>query len=116
VRAFSAAYFPQAEWALVYWDDDAMIVARRTPERAALIERLEYRALNPDDWQFLYAGVLIGRIPPGPIVADIRRKLDEDPACERALDLMRRFEPLAAAANAAAGATSGAAASAGHGR
>ena len=100
VRAFSAAYFPQTDWALVYWDDDAMIVVRRTPAQAALIERLEYQALNPDDWQFLYAGVLIGRIPPAVIVADIRRKLGEDPECQRALDLLRRFEPLEAAANA----------------
>jgi len=109
VRAFSAAYFPQAEWALVYWDDDAMIVARRTPEQAALIERHEYRALNPDDWQFLYGGVLIGQIPPAPILADIRRKLSEDPGCLRAMELMRRFEPLAAAAEArSAGADGGA--------
>jgi len=108
VRAFSAAYFPQTEWALVYWDDDAMIVVRRTPEQAALIERLEYRALNPDDWQFLYGGVLIGRIPPAVIVADIRRKLSEDPLCVRANELLRRFEPLEAAAreqNAGAGAS-----------
>jgi hypothetical protein len=122
VRAFAAAYFPAAEWALVYWDDDAMIVARRTPEQAALIDRLEYRAFHPDDWQFLYASVLIGRIPPGPIVDDIRRKLREDPGCVRAAELLRRFEPLAAAAAeaaSAAGASSGgpgAPASSGHGR
>jgi hypothetical protein len=119
VRAFSAAYFPQAEWALVYWDDDAMIVARRTAEQAALIGRLEYRALNPDDWQFLYAGVMIGRIPPAPIMADIRRKLSEDPGCLRAIELMRRFEPLDAAAkaqNAGAAAGGDAAAAPGHGR
>ena len=115
VRAFSAAYFPQTDWALVYWDDDAMIVVRRTPEQAALIERLEYHALNPDDWQFLYAGVMIGRIPPAVIVADIRRKLSEDPGCVRAIELLRRFEPLEAAAkaqNAGAGAAAGAAADA----
>jgi hypothetical protein len=101
VRAFSVAYFPASEWALVYWDDDALVMVRRTPEQAALIDRLEYHSLNPDDWQFLYASVLIGRLHPAPIVGEIRRKLREDPDCQRAADLLRRFGPLADAAAAA---------------
>lgn len=100
VRAFSSAYFPQDDWALVYWDDDAMIVARRAPENQALIDRLEYRAINPDDWQFLLASVTIGRLAPGPIVAELRRKLAEDPGCARALQLLGFFEPLDEAARA----------------
>ena len=41
------------------------------------------------------------------VPADIRRKLSEDPGCLRAIELLRRFEPLEAAAkaqNAGAGA------------
>jgi hypothetical protein len=100
-RAFSAAYFPIADWALVYWDDDAMIFVRRTPEHADLISRREYTALNPDDWRYIYAGVMIGRLSPAPILQDLQRKLEEDPDCRRALDLMGRFAAFAAPADAA---------------
>jgi hypothetical protein len=94
-RAFSAAYFPKADWALVYWDDDAMIFVRRTPEHEEMIKRREYVALNPDDWQYAFAGVLIGRIPPGRILDELQRKLAEDPGCLRARDLLARFAAFA---------------------
>jgi len=97
-RAFSATYFPIASWALVYWDDDVMVMLRRTPEHQETIARLEYRALQPDDWRFLWASALIGKIPPGPILAEVERKLREDPDCGRAKALQERFAPFAAAA------------------
>jgi hypothetical protein len=97
VRAFSAAYFPASTWALVFWDDDAMVFLRRGPEHDSVIARHEYRALNPDDWQFLRASIQIGRLDPAPILAEIRRKLDEDPACARARQLLKDFEPFEAA-------------------
>ena len=100
-RAFSSAYFPTTDWALVYWDDDAMIFLRRVPEHEALIRRLEYRAINPDDWRYLWAGVLIRRIPVEPILAEIDRKLKEDPGCALALELMHRFAMFAAPAGEA---------------
>jgi len=97
-RAFSATYFPAPDWALVYWDDDVMVMLRRTPEHADTIARLEYRALQPDDWRFLWASALIGKVPPGPILAEVERKLREDPDCARAKALQERFAPFAAAA------------------
>jgi hypothetical protein len=93
-RAFSAAYFPATDWALVYWDDDAMIFVRRTPDHEEMIKRREYVALNPDDWQYAFAGVLLGRIPPGRILDELQRKLAEDPGCLRARDLLARFVAL----------------------
>ena len=90
-RAFSSAYFPATDWALVYWDDDAMVFLRRSRENDELIRRLEYRAINPDDWRYLWASVLIQRIPVGPILLELGRKLKEDPGCARARDLMQRF-------------------------
>jgi hypothetical protein len=107
-RAFSAAYFPATDWALVYWDDDAMIFVRRTPEHADLIQRRESVALNPDDWQYAFAGVLIGRIPVGRILDELQRKLAEDPGCVRARDLLQRFARFAPPSDgAAAGRASG---------
>jgi hypothetical protein len=103
-RAFAAVYFPKQDWALVYWDDTVMIVVRRIPEYDSVIARCEYRAIHPDDWSHLMSGVRAGRIPPGPILREIDRKLEEDPSCERARRLRHLFE---AAARSAAGAADG---------
>jgi hypothetical protein len=94
-RAFAAAYFPKEQWALVYWDDDAMIYLRRQPEHESAIARLEYRAIHPDDWRYLFAGVLLGRLDVRPILAEIERKLAEDPGCRRARRLLASFAGLA---------------------
>jgi hypothetical protein len=94
-RAFSAAYFPKERWALVYWDDDAMIFLMRTKENEKVIGRLEYRAIHPEDWQYEFAGVVRGGIPVAPILEELRRKLAEDPSCTRASGLLARFDDLA---------------------
>jgi hypothetical protein len=100
-RAFSVTYFPAAAWALVYWDDDVMVVLRRTPANDEAIARLEYRAVQPDDWRFLWASAVIGRVSAGPILAELQRKLREDPGCLRARELMERFAPFVEAEAAA---------------
>jgi hypothetical protein len=48
-RGFSALWFPKKDWALVYWDDIAMVFVRRHNAPAGLLERHEYRVLRPDD-------------------------------------------------------------------
>lgn len=45
----SALLFPSSRFALVYWDDLAMVFVRRLPELAARIEREEYRFVQPED-------------------------------------------------------------------
>lgn len=95
LRAFSAAYFPKERWALVYWDDEAMIFLRRLPENENVIARLEYQAIHPDDWQHQFAGVFWRQIPLEPILKDIERKLTDDPDCARARGLYQRFAALA---------------------
>jgi len=90
-RAFAAVYFPRQDWALVYWDDTAMVVARRIPEYESVIARCEYRAIHPDDWRDLLSGVRAGRVAVEPILREIDRKLEEDPSCERARRLRQLF-------------------------
>jgi hypothetical protein len=97
-RAFAATYFPRSDWAIVYWDDDGMILVRRDQAHEDLIAKQEYRALHPEDWRFQWAGALIGQVPAGPILADLERKLREDPHCARALELQKRFSRFAATA------------------
>jgi hypothetical protein len=42
------------QWALVFWDDAALVYLRRTPANAALIERDAYRLLKPNQMTFSY--------------------------------------------------------------
>ena len=41
-------------------------------------------AIQPEDWRYLYAGVVTGHEALGPILGELRRKLSEDPGCARA--------------------------------
>jgi len=41
-------YFPRTRWALVYWDDTAMIFLRRLPEYESWIRRYEFSAIDPE--------------------------------------------------------------------
>jgi hypothetical protein len=57
VRGFSALWFPAETWALVYWDDVAMVFVRRDDAPAELLERHEYRVIRPDDLSHLAARI-----------------------------------------------------------
>jgi hypothetical protein len=54
VRGFTARWFPSREWALVYWDDVAMVFVRRGDTPPELLERSEYRIIRPDDLEYLW--------------------------------------------------------------
>jgi hypothetical protein len=49
VRGFSTLWFPATKWALVYWDDVAMVLVRRRDAPSEWLQRHEYRAIRPDD-------------------------------------------------------------------
>lgn len=49
VRGFSVLWFPADTWALVYWDDIAMVFVRRQIAPAEWLHRHEYRVIRPDD-------------------------------------------------------------------
>ena len=42
-------YFPRTRWALIYWDDLAMIFVERTPDVQDLIRKNEFQEARPDD-------------------------------------------------------------------
>jgi hypothetical protein len=50
-----AFFFPRERWALVYWDDAALVFVRRLPMYEKLIRRDESRRVDPDDVDFLLA-------------------------------------------------------------
>jgi hypothetical protein len=45
----SLIYFPRRDWALIAFDDVAMVFVRRSIWPAPLLKRIEYRVLVPDD-------------------------------------------------------------------
>lgn len=45
-RAYNAM-FPRQDWALVFWDDAALVFLKRTPAQLAIISRQEYKTLWP---------------------------------------------------------------------
>ena len=85
-RGFSALWFQPRTWALVYFDDVAMVFVRRSVMSTELA-KLEYRWIRPDDLSYLTAAVSSGAVPPGPMLAEVQRRLTEGPASQRASDL-----------------------------
>lgn len=86
-RGFSTLWFPSKRWAMVYWDDVAMVLVRRTSVPAAFLTEREYLLLHPDDFEHV-VGTL--QSDPGirPVVEEeLRRALTDDPQCQRALKL-----------------------------
>jgi len=94
-RAWSALWFHRQDWALVFWDDAAMVKVRRRGANMDLVARAEYRHLDPEDWPWYSRQVRAGRLDAGPILAELERKLREDPDCALALRLREQFATVA---------------------
>lgn len=78
--SFSETHFPSGSWALIHWDQVAMVFVRRDGRFGPLAAAMEYRHIRPE------AG-LIGLVQPvsgaeaAGVEADLARKLAEDPDC-----------------------------------
>jgi hypothetical protein len=84
LRGFSTLWFPASDWALVYWDDIAMVFVRRYSAPADLLERHEYQILRPDD--FAHLGDHLARDPAllPAIIQELERAVRENPQSWRA--------------------------------
>lgn len=80
---FSELHFPRSGWALVYWDDVAMVFVRRAGRLAELAERREYRWVHPEAWR-LGLSKTEESSPPEALALEVRRKRREDPDCQLA--------------------------------
>ena len=92
-RSWSEVYFPSRDWALVHWDDTAMVRVRRDAVGPAWLARAELE-LNPDDWPFVRGQVLAGELDPVVLGAELDRKIAADPGCRRARALRAALERL----------------------
>ena len=86
-RSWSEVFFPRRDWALVYWDDVAMLRVRRSAFPAAWTAAREW-SINPDDWPRVRAEIDAGRLPIGQVEEELRRRVAESPGCARARRLL----------------------------
>jgi hypothetical protein len=92
----NALLFPSRAFALVYWDDVAMLFVRRSAVGAGDLERDEYRYVHPEDRGATLqaaaadSGYLAGAL------AEIDRRLAEAPASARALAIRKELEAVRA--------------------
>ena len=87
MRGFSALWFPKKDWALVYWDDVAMVFVRRSAASPELLDSHEYRVARPDDADHLLRGLTDGSVDRASLAAELERKLEEDHSCQKAWSL-----------------------------
>jgi hypothetical protein len=90
-RSWSEVFFPRRDWALVYWDDVAMLRVRRSAFPAAWTAAREW-AIDPDDWPRVRAEIDAGRLPIEQVETELRRRLVESPGCARARRLLSELE------------------------
>lgn len=89
----SAVYFPRAAWAIVYWDDHYLVLARRSAAPPGWIARLE-PTFDPEDWRLGLGHAVSDPAYRQAAIRDMDQKIADDPSCWRARELR---EMLAAA-------------------
>lgn len=87
LRPYAVNHFPPDEWALVYWDDTAMIHVRRTAASSALIERYE-SAVQPEDPSYLFALLARGEADPIAVEGELLFRALHGPGERRARRLL----------------------------
>jgi hypothetical protein len=86
-RGFTALWFPSTGWALLYWDDTAMVLAKRSVTDPALLDRYEYRVIRPDDLEHLERRLTREPELRPAVAAELARILEDQPDNRRALAL-----------------------------
>jgi hypothetical protein len=87
----SVTRFPRSRWALVYWDDDGMVLVRRGGINAALSTR-EYASVFPEGSGYQQQLIGSGRVDRAQAVAELERRLAEDPTSRRARSLLQSIQ------------------------
>jgi hypothetical protein len=88
---FTSTHFPRTKWALIYWDDDGMVLIKRNGVNAGLLS-LEYTSVFPEGKQYHQMLARSGKLDRMRAVQELQRKLAEDPLCRRANYLLQSTE------------------------
>lgn len=81
----TATRFPRSRWALVDWDDDGMIFVRRGGVNSVAGE---YTSVFPEGRGYQAQLAAAGTIDRSRAIAELKRKIAEDPSCRRARMLL----------------------------
>lgn len=92
-RGWSALWFPAKRWALVYWDDQAMVLVDRKTADPDWLSRAEYSMLRPDDGEYLRKRIEEEPSLREEIAGELARHFREDPESRRASDLVELLLP-----------------------
>lgn len=80
--------FPRSRWALIDWDDDGMVFVRRGGSNATAGE---YDAVYPEGRGYQRQLVQSGAVDRARAIAQLQRKIAEDPRCRRAKILLAQI-------------------------
>lgn len=72
-RPWYVGYFPKDKWALVYWDDQALLFVERRAMPAAWLASHEYKWLRPRDEAAFQDALKSGKIPKSELEAEKKR-------------------------------------------
>jgi hypothetical protein len=86
-RGFSQLWFPTERWAMVYWDDVAMVLVRRSSVSDTFLAGREYHVVHPDDTAHVLARLDEQSDLLPMAMSELERALTDDPECGRALRL-----------------------------
>jgi hypothetical protein len=81
--------FPRSRWALVHWDDDGMIFVKRNGVNA---QATEYTAIYPEGRGYQKLMIESGAVDRSLVLAELQRKLLEDPQSRRARALLQSIQ------------------------
>jgi hypothetical protein len=90
LRAFSASHFPASDWALVYWDERALLFVRRDDPAARPLLQAEFR-VNPDDVPHTLSRLARGDLDRQKVLEEMDRKIGQEPDSPTALRLREMF-------------------------
>ncbi|HEU4522208.1 MAG TPA: hypothetical protein VFT12_09410, partial [Thermoanaerobaculia bacterium] len=83
----TATRFPRSRWALVYFDDDGMVLVRRDGSNRHVLAD-EYTAVYPEGHGYQRFMVTSGAASRERAIAELQRKLRDDPGSARARRLL----------------------------
>lgn len=72
-RSFDAYAMPAREWALVYWDQQALVLVRRSKVPASWLKGREFHHIRPHDLRNVGLRVMSGWLPLAKVSAEIDR-------------------------------------------
>lgn len=93
-RGFSSLWFRPERWAMVYWDDVAMVLVRRTSVPQALLDAREFHVVRPDDVEHVAAMLRADPTLRAAAATELRRAVADDPESGRARHLTEVLRQL----------------------